>query len=137
MHRVYDPIIIRAALDRYPFDAIELDIEDWLRNPVIILSDDDDNLGLFEEYFHGVWTGHYFFKTRGKAAKDLSIKMLREIFEVYGAKAVRGLTPIEHKAALWMARHLGFKSYGELDTSAGKCVLFVMTKDEFKEKHNE
>lgn len=135
MQRVYDPIRIRAALDLYPFEVIDLDVSDWLRNPVIVLGE-DANLGLFEQYFPGVYTGHYFFTARGKAAKDLSIKMLREIFETYGAQAVRGLTPTEHKAAIWMARHLGFKTYGELDTSSGKCILFVITTREFKERYN-
>lgn len=132
LNRIHDARAVEDALLLYPFGEIKLDVAEWMDNPVIILSDEDGNLGLFEEYYDHVYTGHYFYKTGGKYARNLAIEMLREIFTKYGAEAVRGLTPVEHKAALWMTRHLGFKSYAQIDTRVGPCVLFVMTKAEFE-----
>lgn len=132
--RVEDPCLIEEAIGLYPFEDIILDAKAWIDTPEnFALTDDRGNIGMFETFTPGVYTGHYFFKDKGKAAKELAIKMLAEAFET--AEIVRGLTPVKHKAALYMTRMLGFKSYGEVDTWIGPCVIFMMTKAEFKEKY--
>ncbi len=138
MIRVYDPEVVRQALLLYPFEEIECDVEECLLNDeAIILSDGEGSLGIFEAFLPYIYTGHYFFKVRGRDAKELAIQMLQIIFGHYEARAVRGLTPRKHKAAHWMTRHLGFKAYGEIETKIGPCTIYVMTRDEFNSLHSE
>lgn len=136
IRRIYDAEAVRQALTLYPTGEVLSDVDAWISDPrAIALSDEDGNIGLFEELTPGVYTGHYFFKVRGKGAKALAIRLLEEVFSEYGAKVVRGLTPLENRAALWMTRHLGFKDYGVIDTEIGPCALFIMTKDEFDKEN--
>jgi hypothetical protein len=136
--QIKDPAVVQKALERYPYDKISLDVDAWLASPLAIaLSDEEGNIGLFEECSPHVYSGHYFFKDKGKAAKELSIEMLRWVFDEKAGKVVRGLTPVENRPAAWMARHLGFKSYGDVDTWVGPCTIFIMTKDEFESRHSK
>lgn len=129
--RVRDPEVLQDALKLYPFDDIKLDASDWLETRGNVAYEEDGNVGMFDLYFPGVYSGHYFFRDRGKKAKELSIRILRHVFDYHKATAIRGLTPIKHKAAIWMTRNIGFKDYGEVETEIGPCVIFVMTRDEF------
>jgi len=133
--RMHDPSLVREALKLYPFEEIDFDVEDWITDPSnIVLSDERGNLGLFEECSTKTYSGHYFFKDKGKIAKDLAVRMLSIIFDEYEAELVRGLTPTKHRAALWMNRQLGFKPYGVIDTWRGPHEIFILTKTEFKDK---
>lgn len=114
---------------------INVDVLEWIKDDRNLALEEDGNFGVFEYNWDGVYTGHYFFKVRGKFAKDLAIRMLRIAFDKYGMKTVRGLTPIEHKGAVLMTRWLGFTDHGVVDTEAGPCWIFTLTSEEFKEKH--
>lgn len=97
----------------------------------------DDNIALFERDAPRLWTGHYFFKVRGKDALKLSRQMLKEFFSVFQPLVIKGLTPLEHLGARWMSRQLGFKSYGVVQTVVGPCELFILTKEDWENKINE
>lgn len=125
---------VREALKLYPLGHIDLDVDEWTADPrSLTLEAPDGSLALFEWVSPGLYDGHYFFKARGKEAFDLANEVLDEL-PSYGVKVVRGFTPVEHKAALWMSRRLGFREMGEVPTDIGPCVLFVMNLDERKGK---
>ena len=126
-----DSELIQKAVDthgRYIFNA-----EEWLNNPYNIAMAKNGSIGLFEYFSEGVYTGHYFYLVRGKEAKKLALDMLEEAFGKF-AKAIRGLTPLQNRAARWMSRQIGFKSYGVIHDPSGPCELFILTKDDFSQR---
>lgn len=133
MQRCYDPDFMRDIV--VPFDegiSYDFDFEEWVEDENNVALEEGDNIGVFEFEYPGVFSGHYFFATaRGRKAKDLAIRMLTEMFSQHGARTIKGMTPVENKAARWMTRQLGFKSYGVFDTPVGDYELFCITLDEF------
>ena len=114
---------------------VNCDMDEWAANTNNVALESGDDFGVFEYEYPGVYTGHYFFgSARGKTAIALSKHMLAIVFDEYGAKTIRGMTPSHHKAALWMNRQLGFKDYGEVDTPAGPHRLVCLTKADFEER---
>lgn len=91
---------------------------------------DKDDIALFNFETPFLYTGHYFFNSRGREAKKKGLSILAQFFSIYESEVVlRGLTPVENKAAKWMNRQLGFKSLGEIETAPDEfCELFVLTK---------
>lgn len=136
--RTHDIDLIAKAVSRYNKPVHGFNPEDWGEGSKnIALVDEIGNVSLFEYDKEGVVTGHYFFVSRGKEAVTVSSEMLYEIFHgPYRIEAIRGLTPIDHKGALWLSRHLGFKQYVILETEAGPCALFILTKNEYLNKEN-
>jgi hypothetical protein len=128
---------VREALLLYPFEPIELDVNEWLADSDNIAMDIDGNIGLFQKDAKALYSPHYFFKDRGKRAKEISIEMLHCIFGDYQAEAIRGLTPVKNRAAVWMTRHLGVKDYGTVETWIGDCIIFIMTRKEFYDKYGD
>lgn len=125
-------LLIQVMNDTPALKEVNVDMNDWISCDTNVALEDNGSFGVFEFLYPGVYTGHYFFKARGKEAKAIANKMLHEMFYKYGAKVIRGLTPIEHKGALWMNRQLGFKRYEMVDTSAGPHYIFILTKEDFK-----
>lgn len=111
------------------------DMDEWIKNEHNLAFEEGGDYGVFEFEYSGVYTGHYFFKSRGKEARARAIKMLRHVFDQY-ATLIRGLTPTHHKGALWMNRQLGFKPYGIVETEAGDHQIFIQTRDEFNTRFN-
>lgn len=112
----------------------DFDPQDWNG---IALSDGEGNLALFVHEFPGVVQGHYFFKSaRGKDAVRLSFLALEKVFNEYDIKVVFGLTPHSKKGALWLSKHIGFRSYGKVETPKGPCEKFIMTKEEFNGRNS-
>lgn len=105
---------------------------DWEGDPDnIALTDGEGNFALFEASISGYY-GHYFYSSaRGRKAIQLSKTFLKEMFEVYNAKAIKGLTPLYNRKALWMNRQLGFKSYGRISTVGDEMELFILTQKEW------
>lgn len=136
LERSFDVDLLSGVLNKYPDIVGEaFNPHEWLDNDNNVALVSDDNFGLFEFEYPGVYTGHYFFGTaRGKEAFELSRKMLNEIFVNHGAQAIRGLVPMNKRGSAFMTRKLGFTSHDVLETTVGPCELFVMTLDEFYSK---
>lgn len=132
MYRTFSVSDVENALKLYPFGDVDLDVSKWLNEDNFAFRDDRGNFALFELSEPGVYYGHYYFIDRGKKAVDLAVSTLKMFFEI--AEVVKGLTPVYHKAALWMNRRLGFKSYGTVPTHLGDHEIVVMTRQEFKDK---
>jgi hypothetical protein len=99
----------------------------WLadrRNVALI--DDHGDIALFERTGKGVFEGHTLFASRGREAIETGRTMLAAMFDMYGARAIWGRTPIERPAARWFSRRLGFRSLGVVETVRGPCELFYL-----------
>ena len=118
-----------------PYLPLEgFDPDTWLEyEKNIALIDENDNLSLFEYNLPGVYTGHWFYKARGKEAIRVANEMLGEIFsDKYDVKIIRGLTPLQNLGARWLAKRVGFKPSGVTHTKAGPCELFILNKNEVR-----
>jgi len=138
VQRCSDYEYIREKL--YPYEDLigkGFDLEEWLEDDENICLREGDDLGVFQYEYPGVFTGHYFFESRGRTALTHAQSILKELFVNYGARTVRGLTPTGHVAAKWMNRQLGFKPYGEMEMEEGDYELYCLTLDEFFHKLND
>ncbi len=131
MNRTFDPVLVSLSVNTEIDDFVATE---WLNdNKNIALTDGKGNVVLFQHEFPGVVQGHYFFNNaRGKEAVHLSKEALEIIFNTYGIQSIFGLTPIHKKGALWLSKHLGFKSYGQVEASIGPCEMFVLSRKEYK-----
>jgi hypothetical protein len=109
----------------------DFDAEEWLSEPEnIALINDNGDVNLFTYDRPGVYIGHFFYASRGKEALRVAKQMLVHIFHYEEVEVIMGLTPLDKLGARWMARKLGFKSYGEVDTPPGRCELFILNRHE-------
>lgn len=132
MERSFDPEIFREAVLPYP-DMISpgFDFKGWLSEPRHVMYHEDGSIGLCTFEYPGLYTVHWYFKVRGKAAFDLARRMLDDLFSRHDAKAVRGLTQVHLKAAKFAARKIGMKSLGTVRYPDGDYELLYMTKEDF------
>lgn len=128
MFRSFSPDDLRDAISLYP-QAKELDCDKWVGDTNNIMLRSGDSTGIFAYEYPGLYTGHYFFRVRGREAINLAKEMLDEMFNKYDAKAIRGLTKTNNKPALWITRQLGFKSCGLVITENGEHEMFVLTRN--------
>jgi hypothetical protein len=138
INRTYNLEKVVPATAQYAEEIEGFEPEEWLSNDLnVALINSNDDVALFEhqnDLFNTV-CGHYFFFSRGKEALKASKDFLKEIFsDKYNIEIITGLTPVEHKGALWMNRQLGFKEHGEVTTAIGPCKFVMMTKSEWKRK---
>lgn len=127
--------VIQSLMQKYlPLPGFEL--HSFTDGPNICLRDKND-LAFFENESKGVWSGHYFFESRGKTALTLAKSFLKEFCQEIQPNIIKGLTPLEKLGARWMSRQLGFKSYGVVQTIVGPCELFILTKEDWENKINE
>lgn len=134
MKRSYDADLMKTLVSQFPdefkYDTETFDYQGWLdTNSVMYV--EGDSVGLCTREKKGIYSVHWFFKHRGREALNLAVRMLDDLFDNVGAKIVRGITPVDNRAARWAARQIGLKSYG----IEGDKEIFIMTKKEFKE-HN-
>lgn len=128
--------ILTLALHMQPYmdEIVGLDLVPWLLEDRNYALTDGKNFSLFECSSEGIWYGHYFCTSRGRGARDFGKSAIQWMFDNAGMKVMRGLTPVHNKAACWMARQLGLKSYGTTETTNGPHKVFIITKDEWEMK---
>lgn len=132
--RVYDASLIAPAIRLFLKDNYEsVDPIEWISNPVnIVLQNDRGDLALFEPGIKHIYTGHYYFKSRGRAAITAGHEFLDELFNTcYNMGVVTGLVPQEHLGAKWLSRRLGFTAHGDMELHGHHYELFILTKEEF------
>lgn len=137
--RTYSITLIEKTMTPYLHEVAGFDPVKWVLDwNNIALTNKNEDLALFELSEDGIYTGHYFFNSRGKEAYEAAQKFLKEIFsKQYDVKVIRGLTPLDKKGALWMNRRLGFIEYGDIDTPDGPCRLVLLTRPEWIEQNKE
>ena len=134
IERTTDETLIQKLVSPYLEGMVGFDPALWSEAEGGIALFDGKNLALFEYDSPGVYTGHNFFEDRGVAAKQAARAFLETFFTDYDVRLVKGLTPLNKAGALRLTIHLGFTSYGTVETAIGPCELFVMTAAEFKDK---
>lgn len=130
MLRSFSADDLRDAISLYPAVNDNFDCDEWVENTNNIMLREGDSTGVFAYEYPGLYTGHYFFRVKGRAAINLAKEMLNEVFTKYGAQAVRGLTKTDNRPALWITRQLGFKSCGRIVTENGEHELFILNKED-------
>lgn len=133
--RIWDAVKINEAIKCFLKTEDIVDPIDWLANPTnIVLENELGDMCLFEYAFTDktVYSGHYFFKSRGRQAIVSSRNFLDELFNSgYNVNVLLGMVPLTNKAARWITRQIGFKSYGYEEVRGTEYELFIMTKKEF------
>lgn len=131
--RTTDPVKVQTALDylsKGSADPIE-----WLADPVnIALENEHGDLALFEYGIPGkqVYSGHYYFQSRGRQAIKAARDFLDELFNTcYNVNILMGLVPLDNRASRWITRQIGFTSYGHEALGEREYELFILTKKEF------
>lgn len=115
---------------------VNVDLDDWIKdNRNVCYTDGEGNYGAFEYNWPGVYTGHYFFgNARGRQALSLCKRILSIFADERDWKVIRGLTPTDHKGALWMNRQIGLLHHNIVETTAGPQWVSTMTRQSFEEK---
>lgn len=134
--RTFDPEVVKEAVKLYAEEIVGLNVEEWLSNPLnIALVNEKGDVSLLEHQVALTNTvcAHYFFKSRGKEAIKTGKEFMAEVFNNTYVEVITGLTPCNHKAALWMNRQLGLKEYGVVNTEIGPCKFAVITKQQWKD----
>lgn len=131
--RSYDYNKLDKVVERYKDTWIGFDAEQIVKDEEnILVTDGQDNFGLFEFSKPGVYYGHYMFTTRGPATKQVARDLLGFFFKEFPVDIVLGLTPVEHRGAIWLNQQLGFTFHGVTETEAGPHYQVSLKKDDFK-----
>ena len=134
--RTFDLKSILKATGQYSETIEGFNPEEWIKNPLnIALKNEQGDIALFENQ-HGLSNtvcGHYFFFSRGKEAVKAAQDFLEEVFTTTYIEVITGLTPVDHKGALWMNRRLGFKDHGQVETVTGPCRFVFLSKEQWKD----
>lgn len=136
--RTIDKPAVMNAVGLYSKALENFNPDDWLSNlDNIALKDDKGNVTLFEDMdgVPGSVMGHYFYFSRGTEAVKASKRFLRKLFsEDYKVDTVFGLTPKNHKGALWLNKQLGFTELGSVDFNDELFVFVRLTKQDWIDK---
>lgn len=138
--RTYDIDKIVDAMSQYRETYVGFKAKEWITNGKnIALTNSNGDILLFEDQVNLPDTvcAHYFLYSRGKEAIKACQEFLEELFTTTQTKIIIGLTPTDHKAALWMNRRLGLKELDTVDTVEGPHKLVTLTKKEWEESVNE
>lgn len=130
MFRSFSSDDLKDAISLYPELNGNLDCEEWLEDTKNVMLREEDSTGIFAYEYPGLYTGHYFFRVKGREAINLAKRMLDEMFSTYSAQTIRGMTKTDNRPALWITRQLGFKSYGRIETKNGEHELFILNKED-------
>lgn len=131
--RTFDASLVALAAKEFLKTEEKVDPIEWVSDPVnIVLLNDRGDMALFEQGIKNVYSGHYFFKSRGKQAIKSGLEFLDELFNTcYNINVLTGLVPLTHLGARWMSRRIGFKSYGIQYINDKPYEMFIITKKEF------
>jgi hypothetical protein len=131
--RIYDKEIITNVINGLLGLDNNVNIDKWINDPAnIVLVNDRGDVAVFEIGFRHVYSGHYWFKSRGRAAIRAASEFLDELFNTcYNIPVLIGLVPLTHLGARWLSRQVGFKSYGIEHIDNKPYELFIITKKEF------
>lgn len=133
--RVYDAELIAPAIREFLKSEDKVDPIEWIANSDnIVLRNDNGDMALFEKGIKNIYSGHYYFKARGRKAIEAGTEFLDNLFNsCYNIDVLMGLVPLTHLGARWLSRRLGFQSQGVVHSSVRPYEMFIITKKEFNE----
>lgn len=126
--RTYDADALRRARGEYVFAD---DDDAWVANTQNIMYEKGDDVGLATYDYPGLYTVHWFFKTKGKGALVSAAEMLDDLFTNYGAKAVRGVIHMDNRPSRFLAKYVGFEKISVEEFLDGPNELMLLPKDRF------
>jgi len=134
MHRSFDSELLKKAAEPYPeILKRDFDFKAWVDNLNNVMIVDGEDVGFFTFEYPGVYNAHYFMVSRGRDVLAKANAVFGMMFNEYGAETLRGLTKKSLRKACWMARQLGFKSYGNIKPfNDEEHELFFLTKADFQ-----
>ena len=132
--RSHNALLAYEAVEAITEGEPVVDMIDWVADQSnILLTNCYGDLSLFEAGKNPlIVTGHYYFRSRGKAAIVAAKEFISEVFDL-GVQTIVGLTPLTNLGARWMSRHVGFRSHGVVHNTKEPCELFIMHHTEFKQ----
>ena len=136
--RTYDVLKVVDAVGQYAEEVTNFYPVDWLNDKSnVALVNSNDDVALFERTPFNPFAvyGHYFFWSRGKDAFKVAKDFLTEIFTTndYNVHIILGLTPLDHKGALWMNKQLGFKTLDTFTAYDKEFRIVMLTKKEWEQ----
>lgn len=106
--------------------------EAWLDVPENRMYVKGDDVGLATFDYPGMYSVHWFFKSRGKAAILTAVEMLDRLFsDDPDVKVVRGVTPKSLRGARLLAKYLGFETISMEEFADEPNELMLLTKENF------
>lgn len=128
--RSYDPEVLTAACEPYDYHFAP-DNATWLanHNNLMYVLGDDVGLGTYD--FPGMYTLHWFYKSRGKAALNTCKRMIEKLIAEQDVKVLRGVIHMDNKPSRFLARRMGFKRISIEEFLDGPNELIYMTKEDF------
>ena len=128
IYRLYDTDTLEAAVAEQAPDLVRgFTAKEWLSDPNHVALTDGRNIGMFEAQEEpGTFYGHTIFRDRGRAALNAAKAIIAALVTLFGARIIKGETPIGKRGARWFNRQLGFHSIGLKSTPHGDVEQFVM-----------
>ena len=93
-----------------------------------------DDVGLATYDYPGVYTVHWFFKSKGKEALRVARIMLDYLFMKHEPEVLRALVLMENKPSRYMAKYMGFEHLSVEEFSDGPTEVMILTKKVFRDK---
>ena len=134
LHRLRSPVPIEDLLKRPEIASLDygFDAPGWIADSGNVALTDGSSVGLFGDCGAKVFEAHWLFIARGREALDLGADMLAAMFDLYGARVIKGMIPTERKASRWFTRKLGCRSLGIIETIRGPHELFMLARADFE-----
>lgn len=133
--RSFDLDLLLRATNLPEIHSNQEDFRTWFDMPKNLMFTEGENVGLATYEYPGVYTVHWYYKVRGREAIELGKRMLKNLFDNYGAETVRGVVRTDLKASRWAARQVGYKSVGIFKFPDGsENEIFILTKQELLDK---
>lgn len=129
IYRLQNPETLEEAVASQAADLVRdgFTPKTWLSDPNHIALTDGRNIGMFEAQEEaGVFFGHTIFQDRGRTAIEAAKSIIKFLVDFFGARIIRGETPIGKRNARWFSRQVGFHSLGIKATPHGDVEQFVM-----------
>lgn len=132
IERSYDPDILTAACLPYEYH-FSPDNATWLANHDNLMYVMGEDVGLATFDYPGMYTLHWFMKSRGKDVLKVGKAMLEKLFSEHDIKVLRGVTPVENRPARFLAKRFGFKTISIEEFLDGPNELMLLTKEDFNQ----
>jgi len=134
LHRLRDVGLIDELLKRPEIASLDygFDAPGWIAKQSNVALTDGSSVGLFGACGSHVFEAHWLFIARSREALDLGADMLAAMFDLYGARVIKGMIPTDRKASRWFTRKLGCRSLGIIETIRGPHELFMLARADFE-----
>lgn len=129
MERLVSVEACREITDKH-LDYFTFDADEWFAQPHNYALIEGKNISFGEYKSEGLYWVHFCFdEARGRAAIELTKRMLDAFYEATPVITSIGLIELNNLKARWLIRQVGFKSLGETETENGLCEMFYWTKE--------